>query len=155
MAMTYKEALWWTMVILRAKQGSQEDKESLEIEDNLRKEQGLPTVYEDAKAAILLHESQKQSSTSSIDINMAKKLAKIKPLLLKAGYIYLRKGLRTFTDWTNQMKALMRSVATGTWLTDDLIDSLIKDAWNTPYEMNGEVHTLAEWSTIMSNAELR
>ena len=90
-----------------------------------------------------------------VDINMAKKLIKVAPLVLKLGYAYIRQGMRAVTDWTNQMKASLRSVASDTGLTDDLIDRLIKDAWDTPYEINGEVHTLSEWSTVMSNAELR
>lgn len=42
-----------------------------------------------------------------------------------------------------------------TGLSDDDIDRSIEGYWNTPYEMDGETHTIREWSSIYGNQQLK
>ena len=46
---SYQEAVWWMMVVDEARKGNKEEQRHLELENQYRTEQGLPTVEDELK----------------------------------------------------------------------------------------------------------
>lgn len=75
---------------------------------------------------------------------------------LNGAVLKIKEGIYKFNEWKAAMLAeegeeLKKMIG----LSDDDIDRFIEDYWNTPYEMDGETHTIREWSSIYGNQQLK
>lgn len=75
---------------------------------------------------------------------------------VKLGYQLIRKEVYDFKKWAEQMRSLIGDPlkqAIGYGDTD--VNAFIQEMWNSKFEMDGEVHTLAEWSAKLGTKELK
>lgn len=75
---------------------------------------------------------------------------------VKLGYQLIRKEVYDFKKWAEQMRSLIGDPlkqAIGYGDTD--VSAFIQEMWNSKFEMDGEVHTLAEWSAKLGTKELK
>ena len=73
----------------------------------------------------------------------------------RAGFVVIKKGIRTFNMWASRMSKLVGQPLTDAGLSDNEIDAFIKEMWNSPYKLDGQEHTLKEWASILGQQELR
>lgn len=73
----------------------------------------------------------------------------------KVGYVLLRKGLRTFTEWASQMRKHIGENLQDAGLADNEVDAFIREMWKSKLPMNDETHTIEEWAAILGKKELR
>ena len=73
----------------------------------------------------------------------------------KVGYVLLRKGLRTFTEWASQMRKHIGESLQDAGLADNEVDAFIREMWKSKLPMNDETHTIEEWASILGKKELR
>lgn len=74
---------------------------------------------------------------------------------LNGAVLKIKEGIYKFNEWKAAMLAEEGEELKMIGLSDDDIDRFIEDYWNTPYEMDGETHTIREWSTIYGNQQLK
>lgn len=74
---------------------------------------------------------------------------------LNGAVLKIKEGIYKFNEWKAAMLAEEGEELKMIGLSDDDIDRFIEDYWNTPYEMNGETHTIREWSSIYGNQQLK
>lgn len=75
---------------------------------------------------------------------------------VKLGYQLIRKEVYDFRKWAEQMRSfigdpLKQAIGYG----DADVNAFIREMWNSKFEMDGEVHTLAEWSAKLGTKELK
>ncbi|WP_295438515.1 LPD38 domain-containing protein [uncultured Prevotella sp.] len=74
---------------------------------------------------------------------------------LNGAVLKIKEGIYKFNEWKASMRAEEGEELKMIGLSDDDIDRFIEDYWNTPYQMDGETHTIGEWAGIHGNEELR
>ena len=74
---------------------------------------------------------------------------------LNGAVLKIKEGIYKFNEWKAAMRAEEGEELKMIGLSDEDIDRFIEDYWNTPYEMDGETHTIGEWAGIHGNEELR
>ena len=74
---------------------------------------------------------------------------------LNGAVLKIKEGIYKFNEWKAAMRAEEGEELKMIGLSDDDIDRFIEDYWNTPYEMDGETHTIGEWADIHGNEKLR
>lgn len=74
---------------------------------------------------------------------------------LNGAVLKIKEGIYKFNEWKAAMLAEEGEELKMIGLSDDDIDRFIEDYWNTPYEMDGETHTIREWSSIYWNQQLK
>lgn len=74
---------------------------------------------------------------------------------LNGAVLKIKEGIYKFNEWKAAMLAEEGEELKMIGLSDDDIDRFIEDYWNTPYEMDGETHTIREWSSIYGNHQLK
>ena len=74
---------------------------------------------------------------------------------LNGAVLKIKEGIYKFNEWKAAMRAEEGEELKMIGLSDDDIDRFIEDYWNTPYQMDGETHTIGEWAGIHGNEKLR
>lgn len=74
---------------------------------------------------------------------------------LNGAVLKIKEGIYKFNEWKAAMRAEEGEELKMIGLSDDDIDRFIEDYWNTPYQMDGETHTIGEWAGIHGNENLR
>lgn len=74
---------------------------------------------------------------------------------LNGAVLKIKEGIYKFNEWKAAMRAEEGEELKMIGLSDDDIDRFIEDYWNTPYQMDGETHTIGEWAGIHGNETLR
>ena len=74
---------------------------------------------------------------------------------LNGAVLKIKEGIYKFNEWKAAMRAEEGEELKMIGLSDEDIDRFIEDYWNTPYQMDGETHTIGEWAGIHGNEELR
>lgn len=74
---------------------------------------------------------------------------------LNGAVLKIKEGIYKFNEWKVAMRAEEGEELKMIGLSDDDIDRFIEDYWNTPYQMDGETHTIGEWAGIHGNEKLR
>ena len=74
---------------------------------------------------------------------------------LNGAVLKIKEGIYKFNEWKAAMRAEEGEELKMIGLSDDDIERFIEDYWNTPYEMDGETHTIGEWAGIHGNENLR
>ena len=74
---------------------------------------------------------------------------------LNGAVLKIKEGIYKFNEWKAAMRAEEGEELKMIGLSDDDIDRFIEDYWNTPYQMDGETHTIGEWADIHGNEKLR
>lgn len=74
---------------------------------------------------------------------------------LNGAVLKIKEGIYKFNEWKAAMRAEEGEELKIIGLSDDDIDRFIEDYWNTPYQMDGETHTIGEWAGIHGNEKLR
>ena len=79
-----------------------------------------------------------------------------KAIFKLAGHVF-EKGCTQFDEWKNKIKDLLHSAIKNfrEKLSDERLDQLLADAWECPFEYNGEVKTIREWASELHAAEVR
>ena len=81
------------------------------------------------------------------------------PELMKAvkryGMSLIDQGIYKVKDWMNNIRDGIYDDMKAIGFTDRDIDDFIEEMWNSKMPMDGETHTIAEWSAIYSNSQLR
>lgn len=81
------------------------------------------------------------------------------PELMKAvkryGMSLIDQGIYKIKDWMSNIREGIYDDMKAIGFTDKDIDDFIEEMWNSKMPMDGETHTIAEWSTIYGNAQLR
>lgn len=79
-----------------------------------------------------------------------------KAIFKLAGHVF-EKGYNQFDEWKNKIKDLLHSAVKNfrDRLSDERLDQLLADAWECPFEYNGEVKTIREWASELHAAEVR
>lgn len=73
----------------------------------------------------------------------------------KIGYLMLRKGLTSLAEWSAAMRKILAPQMREAEISDTEIDEFIKEMWHCNLPIDGETHTIAEWSKIMQQEKLR
>lgn len=73
----------------------------------------------------------------------------------KVGYTFLKKGVHNFAEWAKQMRRMLGGKLADAGLSENEIDAFITEMWKCKLPIDGEVHTLEEWASIIGKAELR
>ena len=73
----------------------------------------------------------------------------------KVGYAYLKKGIHNFAEWAKQMRKVLGGKLADAGLSENEIESFITEMWKSKLPIDGEIHTLEEWSSILGKAALR
>lgn len=73
----------------------------------------------------------------------------------KVGYAYVKKGVHNFAEWAKRMRDVFGEKLADAGLGENEIDAFIKEMWKSKLPMDGEVHTIEEWASILGKAELR
>lgn len=73
----------------------------------------------------------------------------------KVGYAYIKKGAHNFAEWAKRMREALGSKLKDAGLGENEIDAFIKEMWKSKLPMDGEVHTVEEWTGIIGKVELR
>ena len=74
---------------------------------------------------------------------------------LNGAVLKIKEGIYKFNEWKAAMRAEEGEELKMIGFSDDDIDRFIEDYWNTPYQMDGEIHTIGEWAGIHGNEKLR
>lgn len=74
---------------------------------------------------------------------------------LNGAVLKIKEGIYKFNEWKAAMLAEEGEELKMIGLSDDDIDRFIEDYWNAPYKMDGETHTIREWSSIYGNQQLK
>lgn len=74
---------------------------------------------------------------------------------LNGAVLKIKEGIYKFNEWKAAMRAEEGEELKMIGLSDDDVDRFIEDYWNTPYQMDGETHTIGEWAGIHGNETLR
>ena len=74
---------------------------------------------------------------------------------LNGAVLKIKEGIYKFNEWKAAMRAEEGEELKMIGLGDEDIDRFIEDYWNTPYEMDGETHTIGEWAGIHGTENLR
>lgn len=79
-----------------------------------------------------------------------------KAIFKLAGHVFER-GYNQFDEWKNKIKDLLHSAIKNfrDKLSDERLDQLLADAWDCPFEYNGEVKTIREWASELHAQEVR
>ena len=67
----------------------------------------------------------------------------------KVGYVFLKKGVRNFAEWAKQMRKMLGGKLADAGLSENEIDAFITEMWKCKFPIDGEVHTLEEWASIL------
>lgn len=73
----------------------------------------------------------------------------------KVGYFLLERGFRQFKKWHARFKEVAGDKFRDAGLSDEVIDQLIEEFWNSPFAIDEEILTIAEWAEEMTREELR
>lgn len=71
------------------------------------------------------------------------------------GMSLIDQGIYKIKDWMSNIREGIYDDMKAIGFTDKDIDDFIEEMWNSKMPMDGETHTIAEWSTIYGNAQLR
>ena len=74
---------------------------------------------------------------------------------LNGAVLKIKEGIFKFKEWKAAMMDEAGEELKMIGLTDDDVDRFMDDYWNTPFEMDGESHTISEWAGIYGNEKLR
>ena len=74
---------------------------------------------------------------------------------LNGAVLKIKEGIFKFNEWKAAMMNEAGEELKMIGLTDDDVDRFMDDYWNTPFEMDGESHTISEWAGIYGNEKLR
>ena len=74
---------------------------------------------------------------------------------LNGAVLKIKEGIFKFKEWKAAMMNEAGEELKMIGLTDDDVDRFMDDYWNTPFEMDGESHTISEWAGIYGNEKLR
>lgn len=75
---------------------------------------------------------------------------------VKLGYQLIRKEIYDFKKWAEQMRSLIGGpLKQAIGYSDTDVNAFIREMWNSKFEMDGEVHTLAEWSAKLGAKKLK
>ena len=101
----------------------------------------------------------KISLTPFKELNLSPEQIEMLPELFKmhlnGAVLKIKEGIYKFNEWKAAMRAEEGEELKMIGLSDDDIDRFIEDYWNTPYQMDGETHTIGEWAGIHGNEKLR
>ena len=73
----------------------------------------------------------------------------------KIGYILVKKGVRQITAWAKSIKSYIGEPLTNAGLSDVEVDAFIKELWNSNFPIGEEVHSIAEWASIIGMEETK
>lgn len=73
----------------------------------------------------------------------------------KVGHAYIKKGIYSFGEWMKQMREAFGDNLHAAGLSNVEVDAFITEMWKSKLPMNGEIHTLEEWASILGKANLR
>ena len=74
---------------------------------------------------------------------------------LDGAVLKIKEGIYKFKEWKAAMMDEAGKELKMIGLSDDDVDRFMDDYWNTPYKMDGETHTIAEWSSIYGQEQVR
>lgn len=75
---------------------------------------------------------------------------------VKLGYQLIRKEVYDFKKWAEQMRSFIGDpLKQAIGYSDTDVNAFIREMWNSKFEIDGEVHTLAEWSAKLGTKELK
>lgn len=81
------------------------------------------------------------------------------PELMKAvkryGMAIIDKGIYKMKDWISNIREGIHDGMKEIGFSDNDIDDFIKEMWNSKMTLDGESHTIAEWSAIYGKEQLR
>ena len=118
---------------------------------------------EDAKAALknaleeMLKRGKGSASISLVGLNNEQ--IEYVPELMKAvkryGMAIIDKGIYKMKDWISNIREGIHDEMKEIGFSDNDIDDFIKEMWNSKMTLDGESHTIAEWSAIYGKEQLR
>ncbi|MDD7046169.1 MAG: DEAD/DEAH box helicase family protein [Prevotella sp.] len=118
---------------------------------------------EDAKAALknalkeMLKRGKGSASISLVGLNNEQ--IEYVPELMKAvkryGMAIIDKGIYKMKDWISNIREGIHDGMKEIGFSDNDIDDFIKEMWNSKMTLDGESHTIAEWSAIYGKEQLR
>ena len=128
-----------------------------------RTEAEIKQEAKDAKAGLkaalaeMLKRGRGEASLSLVGLNS--KQIEYVPELMKAvkryGMSLIDQGIYKIKDWMNNIREGIHDEMKAIGFSDQDIDDFIKEMWNSKMTMDGETHTIAEWSSIYGNQKLR
>jgi hypothetical protein len=123
------------------------------LKDDLSAElDNLKDILKDA----LLPPQDRLYDVTALMANLGVNAARAFVSTAKIGGILVRMGYRRFKRWCEEMHGKLDGVLRqSTHLTPEQIDEFIRMMWDTPFEINGEVHKISEWASILDEADLR
>ncbi len=98
-----------------------------------------------------------QLSLSLVGLNQAQ--IEYVPELMKAvkryGMSLIDQGIYKVKEWMGNVHDAIHDDMSDMGFSDKDIDEFIEEMWNSKMPMDGEVHTIAEWSSIYEKSQLR
>ena len=128
-----------------------------------RTEAEIKQEAKDAKAGLkaalaeMMKRGRGDASLSLVGLNS--KQIEYVPELMKAvkryGMSLIDQGIYKIKDWMNNIREGIHDDMKAIGFSDKDIDDFIEEMWNSKMTMDGETHTISEWSSIYGNAQLR
>lgn len=110
-----------------------------------------------AALAEMMKRGKGQASISLIGLNQAQ--IEYMPELMKAvkryGMSLIDQGIYEVKDWMKNIREGIGDDMKAIGFSDKDIDDFIEEMWYSKMPMDGETHTIAEWSSIYGKAKLR
>ena len=72
----------------------------------------------------------------------------------KVGFAYVKKGVYDFAVWVKRMREALGGKLKDAGLGENEIEAFIREMWKSKLPMDGEVHTIEEWASILGKSEL-
>lgn len=76
-------------------------------------------------------------------------LPRLIPAGAKVGYAYVKKGVHDFAVWAKRMREALGGKLKDAGLDENEIEAFIREMWKSRLPMDGEVHTIEEWASIL------
>ncbi len=110
-----------------------------------------------AALAEMMKRGRGEASISLVGLNS--KQIEYVPELMKAvkryGMSLIDQGIFKVKDWMSNIREGIHDDMKAIGFSDKDIDDFIEEMWNSKMTMDGETHTISEWSSIYGNAQLR